>query len=108
MSKRRADGGRIARAAASAGLLAVIIIAKAGSLILGYPFDWSLVVLAVLALLGAGGYLLTQRRGRSAPVRPEPAADLTVPAPAIPANSQEPPTQPVHYIPPAPPTAYSQ
>lgn len=66
MSKRRpADGDRITRAAAYAGLLAVIIIAKAGSRILGYSFGWSLIVLAVLALIGAGVHFLPNQRKRA-------------------------------------------
>ncbi|WP_330183819.1 hypothetical protein OHB26_09435 [Nocardia sp. NBC_01503] len=106
MSKRRpADGDRITRAAAYAGLLAVIIIAKAGSRILGYSFGWSLIVLAVLALIGAGVHFLPNQRKRPAAAQ---ADDLTVPAPVIHVNPQEPPTQPVHYVTPAPPTAYSQ
>lgn len=109
MSKRRpTDGDRITRAAAYAGLLAVIIIAKAGSRILGYSFGWSLIILAVLALIGAGIYFLPNQRRQPVAARTGQADDSTVPAPVIHANPQEPPTQPVHYVTPAPPTAYSR
>lgn len=63
MRQRQADSGRIARAAASAGMLALIIVAKAGSMTFGYSFPNSLLILLVVAAI-VGAYLLFQRRER--------------------------------------------
>ncbi|MFB7721017.1 hypothetical protein [Nocardia sp. NPDC056100] len=117
MNRRRTDSGRITRAALSAGALALIIVAKAGSMTFGYSFPNSLLILLVVAAI-VGAYLLFQRRERpgssgTSPTPPaaqrvtgpaatqqtaDPAAAVaTVSAQALISNHQEPPTMPVHY-----------
>ncbi|MRH90460.1 hypothetical protein GFY24_23950 [Nocardia sp. SYP-A9097] len=82
MSQRQADGDKIARAAASAGVLAFIIVAKAGSRVLGWSFGLIMLFgVLTLALIGAGAYFWSKKQVQPAP----------------PGIEADPPTQPLFY-----------
>lgn len=75
MSQQHADGGKIARAAAAAGVLALIIIEEVGSRIVGHTVGRISVL--VIVLIGVGVYFRFRKQRQPAAPAPRESPDLS-------------------------------